>query len=525
MKQGKEMQVPASTHYWIASSSNRDAIDDLQLPNGFHRVPQCARRGELKLYDSFDWRLWFGGLSLYRLAGCYHLLPRGGFRLDVARPDGSSYARSATFAEQFREPKLRQPLQRLLASRALIEIASFHCRVRCIRIMNDDEKEVALLHGFELVLPLAEGGEVRLEGLWIAPCKGYQLELEMIETALRAAGWQHEVRNPLELLLPVAQQPRPARSRPQTEMVGNEPADDLLRRLILAQLRVVKEQEEGIIKQIDSEFLHDYRVALRKARSLLSLAKQVFPSEIRQRARRDFADLQRQSNLLRDLDVWLLQRESLQKRVPPRLQAGSEQLFAEIQTARNQAQRQLRRSLRSSSYQLRMQQWLYDLAQPGLWSEASEPKTATRTLIDRQILRHHRRLLKGAQRFSQLDDEEIHDLRIEGKKLRYLLEIFNVLYPPEPHEWLLGHLRKVQGRLGDYNDLQVQQTHLQRFAERLATGGKSTAEALLAAGALIADLEHEKKQARRRIAEPLHRLATANGRDQIQRLLDQAPES
>ena len=515
------MQATASIHYWIAPSTRSDEIDNPPLPNELHPVSQRARRGELKLYDSFDWRLWFGGLALYRLAGCYHLLSRSGFRLDLARPDGSGYSRPINFAEQFREPELRQPVQRILAPRALIEIASFHCRERSVQVRNGDDKGVALLHCFELSHPLPDGRQARLEGLWIAPCIGYQLELEMIEATLRAAGWQHEMRNPLELLLPAAQQPRPERTRPLTDMVGEEPADDLLRRLLLAQLRVVKEQEDGIIKQIDSEFLHDYRVALRKARSLLSLAKRVFPAAIQQRARHDFADLQRQSNQLRDLDVWLLQREHFQKMVPPRLQTGFEQLFAELQATRNQAQRRLRRLLVSSAHQLRMQQWLYDLAQPGLWEEPAEVKRSARALIDRQILRRHRQLLKGAQRFSQLDDEEIHDLRIEGKKLRYLLEIFSDFYSPEPCDWLLTHLRKVQGRLGDYNDLQVQQTHLQHFAETLIVGEKSIGEVLLAAGAIVAGLEREKQQARKRIAEPLHRLATPNGRAQLQQLLNE----
>lgn len=148
-------------------------------------------------------------------------------------------------------------------------------------------------------------------------------------------------------------------------------------------------------------------------------------------------------------------------------------------------------------------------------------KRSARALIDRQILRRHRQLLKGAQRFSQLDDEEIHDLRIEGKKLRYLLEIFSDFYSPEPCDWLLTHLRKVQGRLGDYNDLQVQQTHLQHFAETLIVGEKSIGEVLLAAGAIVAGLEREKQQARKRIAEPLHRLATPNGRAQLQQLLNE----
>jgi len=51
--------------------------------------------------------------------------------------------------------------------------------------------------------------------------------------------------------------------------------------------------------------------------------------------------------------------------------------------------------------------------------------------------------------------------------------------------------------------------------------GAACALRFVEAGAIVAGLEREKQQARKRIAEPLHRLATPNGRAQLQQLLNE----
>ena len=61
-------------------------------------------------------------------------------------------------------------------------------------------------------------------------------------------------------------------------------------RAVLANLRdAMVANWDGTIADIDPEFLHDLRVAVRRTRVVLANAKRVLPEEVRQRAREDFA--------------------------------------------------------------------------------------------------------------------------------------------------------------------------------------------------------------------------------------------
>ena len=64
--------------------------------------------------------------------------------------------------------------------------------------------------------------------------------------------------------------------------------------------------------------------------------------------------------------------------------------------------------------------------------------------------------------------KRIHDLRIECKKLRYLIEVFRSLYPPEAIEEVVRSLKRLQNTLGDFNDFQVHADMLRRFAPEVA---------------------------------------------------------
>ena len=68
----------------------------------------------------------------------------------------------------------------------------------------------------------------------------------------------------------------------------------------------MKDNEKGIIDDIDSEFLHDFRVAVRRTRSLLGQIRYVLPKRRVTRFKRDFAWLGEVTGPARDMDVYLL---------------------------------------------------------------------------------------------------------------------------------------------------------------------------------------------------------------------------
>ena len=66
---------------------------------------------------------------------------------------------------------------------------------------------------------------------------------------------------------------------------------------------------------------------------------------------------------------------------------------------------------------------------------------------------------------SQSADEKIHELRIEFKKLRYLIEFFVDLLPKKRTGKIVIEIKKIQTVLGDYNDYCIQIEFLNSYID------------------------------------------------------------
>ena len=106
-------------------------------------------------------------------------------------------------------------------------------------------------------------------------------------------------------------------------MHSDEATKIILRSLFL----VIKTNEVYISKDLDTEFLHDYRVAIRRTRSALGQIKNVFPKETTSRFKKDFSFLGKLSNQLRDLDVYLLKKDAYKAMLPSILRDDIDPLF------------------------------------------------------------------------------------------------------------------------------------------------------------------------------------------------------
>ena len=90
-------------------------------------------------------------------------------------------------------------------------------------------------------------------------------------------------------------------------------------------------------------------------------------------------------------------------------------------------------------------------------------------------------------------DSDIHSLRIECKKLRYLLEFFSSLFPQNEMSIIVKQLKKLQDNLGDFNDLSVQQKSLKNYLSKIDNNSNDKNIVPLAVGGLIAVL-YQKQQ-------------------------------
>ena len=104
-------------------------------------------------------------------------------------------------------------------------------------------------------------------------------------------------------------------------------------------LDIASKQVDGIIADYDTEFLHDYRVCIRRVRSLLTTIKTVLAPATLAELKTQLGNMARATNELRDLDVYLLDQPELLARLPTSLRTGGEHLFDLLAKDRQAAQK------------------------------------------------------------------------------------------------------------------------------------------------------------------------------------------
>jgi CHAD domain-containing protein len=114
-------------------------------------------------------------------------------------------------------------------------------------------------------------------------------------------------------------------------------SDEASKIILRSLLQVMKTNEAYIEKDLDTEFLHDYRVAVRRTRSALGQIKNVFPKEPTLRFKKDFSFVGKLSNQLRDLDVYLLKKDAYKALLPSVLRDDIDPLFDYLSNKRSKA--------------------------------------------------------------------------------------------------------------------------------------------------------------------------------------------
>ena len=246
---------------------------------------------------------------------------------------------------------------------------------------------------------------------------------------------------------------------------------------------------------MDTEFIHDFRVAIRRTRSALGQIKYVFPTKTTDRFKKDFSFVGRLSNELRDLDVYLLNEDKYKAMLPPILRDDIDPLFDYLRKKRSKALHKVIRGLKSKKYAKILQDWEAFLNKPQRDSvTASNAKLPVIDLARNRIYKKYRNVVKvGNQILENTEDEMLHVLRIHCKKLRYLMEFFSSLFPPKKINTLIDQLKKLQDNLGDFNDLRIQREYLLNIIEELPIAHQQSKKTLAAIGSLIGALVNEKQ--------------------------------
>jgi CHAD domain-containing protein len=285
-------------------------------------------------------------------------------------------------------------------------------------------------------------------------------------------------------------------------------------------LGVMRHNEPGMRGDVDPEFLHDYRVALRRTRVGLSQFRGAFAPEVAREYRARLARLAAATGRLRDLDVQLARHDEYASTVPASLRSGFEPVFAHLRAEREDAHEALLGVLDHPAHGRLMRDWRRAVAglaagrQAGALAE-SAAADAARLLLRRR----YARLRRMARRAGELDDAALHNARIECKKVRYLLEFFAGVLGPRAAD-AIASLVRVQDALGEYNDVATQIRALSDFVREDSGVRIDSPLTAAAVGAIVGSLDARRGKLRARCERRLAGLDGRKARRAFDRLLD-----
>jgi CHAD domain-containing protein len=286
-----------------------------------------------------------------------------------------------------------------------------------------------------------------------------------------------------------------------------DPADTVCRTIALELLAELVERHSRLNDDRDPEALHDFRVALRRLRSWLRAFEPNLP-ELPRKAGSRLRRIARASNASRDLQVqaaWLRARKA---ELSARQRHGQEWLIARLENERRKED--ARFAARFEKNMQRVTTSLETALQRGSRSLADvtgvpSPQAISFGVVLGGVVRAHadriRLRLEAVQ--TSADYPEAHRARIDGKRLRYVLEPVADLVDAED---ALRRLKRLQDSLGALQDCQ---TLSEAIAAALPAATRARAKRLakLARDGGLSD-EALRDEERRNIESGLLALAT-----------------
>ena len=459
-----------------------------------HRVNKERVKIEtIRIYDTFDWRLFNKSLVLYSCADklCLRMLSKRELLHSVSIPS------VPVFIWEFPSGKLKEQLAAVIGVRALLKLAEVHSRSLPYRLLDREGKTVVRLVYEEIRLSRNKNAPALAAHLWLLPVKGYSKHSQKIALKFEQAGLKVNVEDDLYFkgLKAADKTPGSYSTKVALQLHPHMRADAATKVILRFLLRVIQVNAANIEKDIDTEVVHDFRVAVRRTRAALGQIRSVFPAETTERFKEDFAFVGKLTNELRDLDVCLLKEGAYKAKVAPVLRNDIEPLFDYLRKKRSEAFQEVIRGLKSKRYATILENWETFLDTPPQDSPAAaSAEVPAITLARKRIFKKYRSVVKAGNRISEsADDRMLHVLRIHCKKLRYLMEFFASLFHPETMNSLIEQLKKLQDNLGDFNDLRVQEEYLLTVAKQLPVKRRQSEKTFLAIGSLVGALARDRK--------------------------------
>ena len=459
-----------------------------------------SRTSRITLLDTFDGRLHAAGMTLQVVrSGPSDRALVDDLRLQLDQ-DGSLSATVAVtsvprLAADLPAGPLGSRVRSVLDVRALMPLLTFETRTVSAVQRDAGSRAVAMVDVND-VMHLGAGAVVPATVTVTGPIGASAKPARKIIELLLANGFTVSKQCLLDLVTTAAAVDRKGVSHSAT--VPLRPGDGAsmgFRAVLLNLLDAMEANWAGTIADIDTEFLHDLRVAVRRTRSILGHAQHVLPDSLREPYRDDFAWLAGATGPARDLDVYALEWPGYVAELSGADTTALQPVLDHILRHRGAAHADLVAVLQTERAAALLSRWRDTLTLVPTEPTIQALAPLAHVVADRFRKVHETVLHRGRQIDAHSPADELHELRKDAKKLRYLVECFAGVMPGKLRRRFVDQLKGLQDNLGAHQDAEVHADELAMVAAELAAEDASAAT-LTALAALTERLDATRHAAR-----------------------------
>ena len=420
--------------------------------------------------DTVDWRLHRAGLALRdaRRARTGELVLDSidASRITTpARPHGWP-----SRADRLPASPVRDLIADAAGMRALLPLAEVEARCIPLRLLDAEQKtrvrivveQPRLVRPRKCPLPLR---------LIISPLRGYDRDADKCVSLLKESlGATFEPGSTAVTAFTAAGRTPADAIRGPIVLSPDDPISRSVAIVLRRWLTVLETNRDGVVADLDPEFLNELRGAIAASRALLDVMGDVLPGDTAPHTADRLAWLSTLTARTQDLDRCVADFSGEGRFALDDL-SGLEPLREHVLRSRRSELRQLRTELQSDRMATLLSSWraaLDDVAR----AEVLGPRTVS--VAGARLRRAH-----GA--LAAADVADLDALRRRCARMRYVLQSFACLYDADCTDRVLADLGDLQAHLDIVQDVSMQSTEITTTALRLR---KADAQSLLAMGAL-----------------------------------------
>lgn len=503
----------ANTHIAFAMPHHNNAKDILiSLSKKYNLSTVHATNLQRQYLDSFDWRMY----QKCYICGIDNNDAEIKFFLEEKNTEKCLYTflikETPKFPQDIPLANCRQILADTLKVRALTSVATINIRQRQLAVLDEEQKTLAKLHVESYSMTDQTSLSVIPGRLIIFPVRGYEKVFQNIVQYLSEQLSLSPVTTNLldETLAIIGKKPDTSALLVTKNLNQSFNVWEAVRILLSDLLHVMQMNERGVRDAIDTEFLHDYRVAVRRTRSVLTQIKHIFSDKELEYFKQEFYWLGLITSPTRDLDVYLLEFDNYTQALSPKLRDDLIPFQHFLCHHWKLEHTRLCEALNSERYKKLIREWKKVLKRRNVQSsQAFNATKPARQVANQRILKLYKKVLKEGDAINaESPDEDLHELRKTCKKFRYLMEFFQNYYPSNQIKRLIKRLKLLQDNLGKFQDLSVQIQQLSEFAQQMQDEGLADTKTIMAMGVLVQNLVTQKKTTRSYFSEQFKNFAS-----------------